>query len=109
VSVELLVENRKNRSELIDEALLVLRETDPMREEKLPDYMKRLGAISQQVVEISVLHGFKSVDEFAVDLDDDFAAVEEEEEHEPQDALPQPPVQAAWQDDEFDCELGLID
>jgi hypothetical protein len=109
VSVELLVENMKNRSELIDEALLVLRETGSMREEKLPDYMKRLGAISQQVVEISILHGLKGVDKFAVDLEHGFAAVEEEEEPEPQDALPQPPVQAAGQDDEFDRELGLID
>jgi hypothetical protein len=107
-SVKLMKENRKLRSQLIDDAILVLNETGTMRQEKLPVYMKELGAISDQAVELSTL-GLDGVDEFVVDLERDFAPEDQDEEAELTDVLPEPVAEKGGQGDDIDRELGLID
>jgi hypothetical protein len=107
-SVDLMVENRKQRSELIDDAVLVLQRTGTIRQEKLPEYMKALGAISNHAVQLST-YGLDGVDDFVVDLERDFAPEDHDEEAELTDVLPEPAVEKGGQGDEIDRELGLVD
>jgi hypothetical protein len=101
VVVPLMLENRQARSQLIDDAVSVMKETGTMREEKLPFYMSKLGAIQNQVIEISLQHGLQGVDEFVVGLERDFAPEDEDEEVALTDKLPEPEAPPATEDDKL--------